>query len=107
MWVGARGQSTCRVSVVKVHVGCGEYLCVYCNCLNSIIFTSRLRPNNNKLFFFQLSQVQFGRSDDHTPSTSHAHLTGDKVSLPELQHTLLEKFGTSVCMRIQAQCLVQ
>ncbi len=44
-------------------------------------------------FLFQLSQVQFGTSDDHAPYTSHAPTTGDKVSLSELQHTLLEKFG--------------
>lgn len=43
----------------------------------------------------QLSQVQFGIDDDvgHTPSTGHAHHMVDRVTLPQLQYTLLEEFG--------------
>jgi hypothetical protein len=50
--------------------------------------------NNNFVNFWQLCQVQFGGEDDAPPTSHHVRRSaGDRISLAQLQHILLEDYG--------------
>lgn len=49
------------------------------------------------MYLLQLCQVQFGGEEEATPTHHHLRRSvGDKISLAQLQHTLLEDYGECV-----------